>query len=268
VRLLRHHWYFACALTVAVAVALRVLAAAAYFPALWFNDSFDYVRIGVAPFPHPIRPDGYGLLLWILRPFHSFALVTAVQHLMGLASVPVLFDAHEIELEQLVMSDVFFMFLTTCALTVVLWRPVVTWRAGAVAGLLLAAAALTRTVGLPLILILLAFLVRRWRVASVATLAAALPLAAYALWFQAVNGEFAIIGVDGVFLWGRTAAFADCAKIKPPPDLVLLCPGCRSACGRRPPHRSGNRTRPWAGAPGTPSIRTSTGEPAVSPYVR
>jgi hypothetical protein len=243
----RHHLCFACALT--VATALRVLAMAAYFPALWFNDSFDYVRIGVAPFPHPVRPAGYGMLLWVLSPFHSFAVVTAVQHLMGLgagvlvylvlrrfglpgwgaclATAPVLFDAHEIELEQLVMSDVFFMFLVTCAVTIVLWRPSVTWRVGVVAGLLLSLATLTRTVGLPLIVVLL---VMRWRAAT--ALAAVVPLVAYALWFYAFNGVFALTGVDGVFLWGRTAAFADCAKIKPPPDLASLCP--RLPVGRRP----------------------------------
>jgi hypothetical protein len=68
----RHHLYFACALT--VATALRVLAMAAYHPVLWFNDSFDYVRVGIAPFPHPVRPAGYGLLLWVLSPFHSSSL--------------------------------------------------------------------------------------------------------------------------------------------------------------------------------------------------
>jgi hypothetical protein len=163
-----------------------------------------------------------------LRPFHSFALVTAVQHLMGLgaaamiyallrrfalagwaaclAAVPVMFDAYQIELEHLVMSDTLFLFMVTCAVTVVLWRPAVTWRAGAVAGLLLALATRTRTVGLPLIVVTVVFLVTRrvpWRVAGAAALAAGLPLAAYALWFQSVNGRFAITGVDGIFLWGR-----------------------------------------------------------------
>jgi hypothetical protein len=255
VRFLRAHLYFACALT--AAAALRAVAVAAYFPALWFNDSFDYVRIGLAPFPHPLRPDGYGLLLWMLRPLHSFALVTVVQHLMGLATgtmvyalprhrfgvagwaaclaaVPVLFDAYQIELEHLVMSYTLFMFLTTCAITVVLWRPAVTWRAGAVAGVLLALAALTRTVGIPLIAVMVVFLIIRrtlWRAAGAAVLAAGLPLVAYALWFQSVDGRLAIVGTDGVFLWGRTAAFADCAKIGPPPDLARLCP--RGPVGRR-----------------------------------
>src|SRR5262249_48839784 len=149
---------------------LRILAMVA-FPPLWFTDSFDYVRIGLHPYPHPLRPDGYGFFLWALSPFRSFGLVVAVQHLMGLAigvmvyalvrhrfgrarwiaclaAAPVLFDAYQVELEHMVMSDVLFMFLVMSAVTVVLWRPKITWRAGIGAGVLLALAGLTRTVGL------------------------------------------------------------------------------------------------------------------------
>jgi hypothetical protein len=124
--------------TLAAAAILRIVAMVAYRPALWFNDSFDYLRIALAPSPDPVRPAGYGFLLWALRPFHSFALVVALQHLMGLAiavmiyalvhhrytrprwaavlaTLPVLFDAYQLELEQLIMSDVLFMFLLTAA---------------------------------------------------------------------------------------------------------------------------------------------------------
>ncbi|WP_285619604.1 phospholipid carrier-dependent glycosyltransferase [Actinoallomurus iriomotensis] len=241
------HRGFACVL--AAAALLRVVALVA-FPPLWFNDSFDYTRIGLHPFPHPLRPDGYGFFLWFLRPFRSFVLVVAVQHLMGLAmgvmvyalvrrrygrarwvaclaAAPVLFDAYQVQLEQLVMSDVLFMFLSLSAVTVALWRRRPTWRAGIASGLLLALAGLTRTVGLPLVALLVVFLlVRRagWRTVVAVAGAAALPVAAYALWFQSATGHFAITNVDGVFLWGRTAAFADCSKIKPPPDLAMMCP--------------------------------------------
>ena len=243
----RSHWGFVCVLV--AAVVLRVVAMVA-FPPLWFTDSFDYVRIGLHPFPHPLRPDGYGFYLWSLSPFRSFALVVAVQHLMGLAmgvmvyalvvrrygrprwvgclaAVPVLFDAYEVQLEQLVMSDVLFMFLAMSAVAVVLWSEKVTWRAGIGAGVLLALAGLTRTVGLPLVGLLVVFLlVRRagWRTVVAVAVAAAFPVVGYALWFQSATGHFAITNVDGVFLWGRTAAFADCAKIKPPPDLAMMCP--------------------------------------------
>jgi hypothetical protein len=240
----------------AAAVILRIIAMVA-FPPLWFNDSFDYVRIGLHPFPHPVRPDGYGFLLRLLRPFHSFVLVVALQHLMGLsmgvmiyallrhryarprwvaclAAVPLLFDAYEVELEHLMMSDVLFMFLGMAAVTVALWRETMTWRAGIVAGVLLALAILTRTVGLPLVVLLVVFLLLRrvnWRTVAATVVAAVLPIAGYALWFQSATGHLAITNMDGVFLWGRTAAFADCAKIKPSADLAMMCP--RRAPGER-----------------------------------
>jgi hypothetical protein len=263
VGVLRTHRAFAGAL--AAAAVLRLLTMVAFGPALWFNDSFDYVRIGLAPFPHPVRPAGYGLLLWTLRPFHSFALVVALQHLMGLATavllyallqrrcprwaallatLPVLFDAYQLELEQLIMSDVLFMFLLTAAVTLALWRDRVTWRAGVAIGLLLALATLTRTVGLPLVLIVLA--VRRMppRATAALVLAAAAPIGAYALWFQSATGHLALTNTDGIFLWGRTAAFADCAKVQPPPDLATMCP-------HGPPGlRAASSTQIWqAGSP-------------------
>ncbi|MFG2007360.1 phospholipid carrier-dependent glycosyltransferase [Spirillospora sp. NPDC048911] len=232
--------------------ALRVVTMAGFPPTLWFNDSYDYVRIALGPFPHPIRPAGYGIFLWLLKPFHSLTLVMALQHLMGLgigvaiytllsryglpawgatlAAAPVLLDAYQIQLEQMALSDTLFLFLVVCAFTVLLWPresrlPPARWCA--LAGLLLALATLTRTIGLPVLLLTLGVLVL-WRVGrgrlGVVAVAGLLPLAAYTAWFHAENGQYALSRTDGVFLWGRTADFADCAKIKPPPELASLCP--------------------------------------------
>nr|BFE83895.1 hypothetical protein GCM10020093_064960 [Planobispora longispora] len=55
-------------------------------------------------------------------------------------------------------------------------------------------------------------------------LAGTLPLAAYAAWYGAHHGRFALSGADGVALWARTMTFADCAVVKPPPELARLCP--------------------------------------------
>ncbi|MEV0401630.1 hypothetical protein [Actinoallomurus sp. NPDC050550] len=276
---LRPHAAFIAVLS--TAVVLRVVAMAAYRPALWFNDSFDYLRIGLAPHPDAIRPAGYGLLLWALRPFHSFALLVALQHLMGLATAvmiyalarrrrarpsvavlataPVLFDAYQLELEHLVMSDTLFMLLLTAAITVVLWNPAISRRAGAATGLLLALATLTRTVSMPLIVVLVVFLLIRrapWRTVGAFVLAAALPVVAYGLWFSSANGRYAVTETDGVFLWGRTAAFADCAKIKPPRDLAAMCPH------GRPGERAASSTQIWQyGSPtGWSSRHTFTAE--------
>src|SRR4029077_10465526 len=96
---------------------------------------------GLRLIPDPARVGGYGFMLWVLRPLHSFALVAAVQHLMGLAmgvliyllarryglpawaatlaTVPVLFDAYELQLESDARPDVrcaFLFLLSWCLL--------------------------------------------------------------------------------------------------------------------------------------------------------
>ncbi|MBO2447039.1 hypothetical protein J4573_08055 [Actinomadura barringtoniae] len=259
--LVRAHRPFAIVL--AVGAVVRVVAMLGYTPALWFNDSYDYVRIGLDPFAHPIRPVGYGIWLWVLKPFHSFALVAGLQHLMGLAigvmiyallrrrglpgwgavlaAVPVLLDGNQIQLEQVILSDTLFEFLVITAVVLVLWRTPSVWMCAA-AGLLLAAATLTRTIGLPVLLIalgVLAFQRVGWRRPAALAVAGLLPLPLYAGWFHAENGTYAISVTDGIFLWGRTAAFADCEKIKPSPDLAGLCPV------GEPGHRRSSSTQIW-----------------------
>lgn len=95
-----------------------------------------------------------------------------------------------------------------------------------------------------------------WRTISAFVLAAALPVVAYGLWFLTATGHYALTETDGVFLWGRTAAFADCAKIKPSPDLVAMCPH------RRPGERAASSTQVWRyGSPtGWSSRHTFTAE--------
>ncbi|MFI0451318.1 phospholipid carrier-dependent glycosyltransferase [Actinomadura sp. 6N118] len=248
-RLAGHRLFLA---VLGVGAVLRVITMVGYSPALWFNDSFDYVRIALDPFPHPIRPVGYGIFLWLFKPFHSFTLVVTLQHLMGLgigvtiyallrryglpgwaaalAGAPVLLDAYQIQLEHLPLSDTLFAFLIISAIAVLLWprerrAPSLWWCA--LAGLLLSLATLTRTIGLPVLLVALGVLVLwrvGWRRIGAVAVAGLVPLVAYAAWFQAENGQFAMTRTDGVFLWGRTAAFAECSKIKPPPELASFCP--------------------------------------------
>ncbi|GGO18403.1 hypothetical protein GCM10010116_37120 [Microbispora rosea subsp. aerata] len=170
---------------------LRLVAVLGYRPALWFPDSYTYVVTAMRPRPDLVRPAGYSMFLRLLEPFHSFALVVTVQHVLGLlvgvmlyttvlrrggptwaavlACVPVLLDAYQIELEHLLVSDSLFTFLVVGAVCLALRRPrpsgTLTPRSAAALGLVLAAATLTRTVGLPLIavfaLFLLAYGVRR-----------------------------------------------------------------------------------------------------------
>lgn len=239
----------------AIGLALRLVAMAGFPSILWFGgDSGTYLEAALNLKPSLIRPSGYSVFLWAWRPFHSLALVAAVQHLLGLASgvmiyallrrrtrlpgwaaalaaAPVLLDGYQIELEHLLMADELFTFLALTALTVILWSPP-TWRTSLIAGALLALAALTRSVGLPLLILLLLYLaVRRvgWRPLLSAALAFAVPMLAYMFWFKAEHRTFELTRTDSIWLYGRTVDFADCAKLKPPPSLVRLCPKPRQA---------------------------------------
>ncbi|MEV4299251.1 hypothetical protein [Microbispora rosea] len=246
---IRRHRVFTIVLT--AAAALRVVTMLGYPPArMYWYDSFAYLHNAVHLRPEQgLHPIGYPLLLRALLPFHSVELVVVLQHAMGLAtgvvvhaalrgrglpgwaavaaSAPVLFDASFLRLEHAVVSDTLFILLVVAATALLVRRPVPSARAAVTAGLLLAGAALTRTVALPLILLVLLLLaVRRvpWRRLAALALAGLLPVAAYAAWYGGVHGRFGVGGTDGVALWARTMTFADCAVIRPPTDLAPLCP--------------------------------------------
>ncbi|MEU9830397.1 hypothetical protein AB0D67_02540 [Streptosporangium sp. NPDC048047] len=261
--------------------ALRVVTVLGYRPALWFPDSYTYVVTALKPRPDLVRPAGYSMFLRLFEPFHSFALVASVQHLLGLlvgvlvyltarrlgapgwaavlASVPPLLDAYQIELEHLLVSDTLFATLVMSAVCLAVSRatgPVPSGssdpdrgpsgarsrtaggsgvpgiRAGGLVaaggiGLLVAAATLTRTVGLPLVALFAAWLIYRARgrvlTAGVMVAAALVPIAGYGLWFHATYQRFGLVGANGVFLYGKTMTFADCAVMRPPADLAVLC---------------------------------------------
>src|ERR1700722_15675848 len=181
-RLIAGNRLFAVALV--PALALRVAAELGYRWQSWFNDSFSYVRAAVTLPPNTTRPSGSPLFLWLLSPAHSYLLVTASQHLMGLlvavmiyalarhrfavpawaavlATLPVLYDGFEIQLEHLVMADTLFLFLTMAAVTITLWSPGPSWRACLAAGLLLGLSSTVRPTGLPLLGVFLVYLLVR-----------------------------------------------------------------------------------------------------------
>jgi hypothetical protein len=254
------HWIFLSLL--GLGAALRVLTMLGNRPALWFGgDSDIYVTVAADLHPPNGRPAGYGLLLWLLRPFHSFTVVALVQHLLGLAvgiliyallnrrvptpgstpasqwslprwaaalaAAPALLDAYQIQVEHLVMSDAVFGLLIAAGVAQLVWRGTPTIWQCAASLLLLAFAALTRTVGLPIIILAVAYLIVRrvgWKALAAAVLAASLPLLGYATWFNANHGTFALTGVDGAYLWSRTATFADCRELSVPSEEQALCP--------------------------------------------
>ncbi|WP_312874737.1 hypothetical protein [Actinomadura litoris] len=244
----RRHPAFTVIIT--TAALLRLVAMIGYQPAMYFNDTFDYLHVATDPYPHPLRPDGYSFLLIGLKPFHSFALVALVQHLMGLgmgvmiymllrrrftlpgwgaalAAAPVLLDGYQIQLEELVLSDTMFTFLVMCAVTLLLWHDRPTWKIAASVGLIIALAWLTRSVGMPVLLGVLAYmLVRRsgWRLMAVTLVACVLPILGYMGWYKAETGKFAITESNGIFLYSRVYKFADCHKVHDlPVEEYALC---------------------------------------------
>ncbi|SEF78843.1 hypothetical protein SAMN04489712_10240 [Thermomonospora echinospora] len=242
-----------------VAAALRVVAMLGYQSVMWFPDSYDYVSAAVRVEPGLIRPSGYPLLLWLLKDLHNFALIAALQHLMGLgvaviiygvlrrrfgapgwvaavATVPVLFDAFQIQLEHMVLSDTLFVFLVMAAVAVLLGEP--TTRNGALAGSLLGLAALTRSVGIPLLVIGVVYLaVRRagWRPIAVLVATCTFPIVCYLQWYNSHHGGLELTRSSGIFLYSRSMAFADCEKMHPPAEEMPLCvaadPSERKAAG-------------------------------------
>jgi hypothetical protein len=252
------HCVFAVALI--LAAALRTAAVIGFQPLFWYPDSGPYLRSALDHRLSTARPGGYAEFLAILQPLHSFILVALLQHLMGLSmgigiyallrrrglpgwaatvpALPVLFDAYQVQLEHMLMSDTLFIALVVLVVVVLSWNDRPSVLAAAVAGLLLGYATITRSTGLPLLAVVAAcLLVRRvgWRPVAALAGACALPVVIYMADFQAQHGTFAVTNSDGVYLYNRVMSFADCAKIKPPPSLAVLCDSRPQSKRRQPP---------------------------------
>lgn len=245
--MIRRHRAFSVIL--AMGVLLRAAAIFGYRPAMFFNDSFDYLHAALEVYPHQLRPNGYSLLLIVLQPFHSFGLVVTIQHLMGvamgvmiyallrrrfglpawgatLAAAPVLLDAYQIQLEHLILSDVPFMFLIVTAVVLLMWHAQPSWKVAVAIGAIIGFAALTRSLGLPVLLAAVVFMIAtrvRWRIIAITVATFAVPLLAYSTWFYSHHGKFAMTESSGIFLYARVYKFADCSKIKPPVEQMGLC---------------------------------------------
>jgi hypothetical protein len=258
-RLAGEHKLFTGAL--AVGAVLRLLVMLGYPGALWFSgDSYVYVGAALRPQPNASKSTGYSFFLRLLLPFHSFTLVTCLQHLMGLliavmiyallrrggvsktwsaiATLPQLLDGYIIEDEHLIMAETVFTFLLMIALLLLLWRPRTRWWTAVVAGTLVGAAAVVRTEGTIMLAVLPLFLLLRgwswktlrgWGIAIAFALGTLVPYGAYAGWFHA---EYPNSGTpiysptmsEGFYLWGRVSSFANCAVIKPTGDEAVVCP--------------------------------------------
>lgn len=253
----RRNWLFA--VVAGCATALRVIVQLAYRPALIFPDSERYLQyahnfITGQWSPDWLRTSGYSLMLIPAVLTHDLAAVAAVQHLVGLATavliyaalvhfgarrwlaalatVPVLFDPLELDIEQYVLTDVVATFLLVAALVVLVWkRDAIGKVAPVLAGLLLAAATIIRepdlVVMIPALLYLVVIIRPRRRLATRAALllvAFLIPVLGYLAWFQVWFRTFNFITYNSQFVYGRIVQFADCTGMSLPWYERHLCP--------------------------------------------
>jgi 4-amino-4-deoxy-L-arabinose transferase-like glycosyltransferase len=254
----REHWLFL--LLIAAGAALRVVTFFAYQPALIYQDSQGYLENAAQLVPFPRWPIGYPVFLRILPLSGGLEVVPLVQHVLALllaaglyvlllhlavrpwlaalAAAPLLLDAFQLLIEQFLMAETLFALLILGACALLLWRRPIPVAFVALAGLLLALAALTRVVALlvivPAAVTVVAAGARPSRPLAVAVLVAAfaVPLAGYAAWYHAQHGQYALLGPTGRFLYGRVAAFVDCREVSPPAAERPLCPD--EPVGERP----------------------------------
>lgn len=241
----------------------------AYRPALMLvGDSYDYVYWANRLQPGRWHPLGYSVFLRLLSWTDATLAVVIAQHLIGLllgvgtylllqhlgvrrwvsalGAAPVLLDAYQLNIEQFLLAETLFEALAFAGLAVVLLRQVTAARA-ALAGLLLAGATLTRTVGAAVLLVAIVVLaVRRvgWRPVLALAAAAVIPLLGYATWFSAGHGSFALTSYDGRWFYGKVAPFARCQPV--PAGVPELCPAEPPGARQRPTFYTWSRDSPFA----------------------
>jgi hypothetical protein len=255
----RRHWPFLIVL--GAGLVLRVVTQIAYRPALLFHDSYRYLENLHDLSPTKTQPIGYIVLF--LRPVLSvgnLVAVVALQHVLGLAmgaaiyavlvklgarrwvatlaTVPVLLDAYQLQIEQNVMSETLFQALILGAVVLLVWRRPVTLPALAIGGALFGLATTVRIVGGVLVLPAVLFALvagsgGRHRLVRAATIAAAflVPVGIYAGYYWVDTGKVGFNRGDVLLLYGRAATIVDCRGLDLPDHERILCP--REPLGER-----------------------------------
>lgn len=241
---LRRHWFFGAA--VLAGLVMRGLVQAAYRPGLeLFGDSYAYLHSAQVMQLETWHPFGYSLFLKAFSITGHIWTVVVAQHLLGiaiaaasyvlllrvgarpwvaaLATLPVLLDGYQLDIEHFVMSETLVESLIVAALLILAWRDRPRALDGALAGFLLAAAALTRSAALPLIAVAVLYLILRlrWRAVLACLVCAAIPLLGYATWFDTQYGSFGMQRFSGIFFYGRVAPIAVCDYPVPQQDRPL-----------------------------------------------
>ncbi len=267
-RWIRRHAAFGVVVT--AAAALRIVVQLAYLPALFTPDSSGYLAYAARLLHGVLAPDGARVSIYsaVLVPFvwaHDLVAVVALQHVLGLASgvvvyalllargsrrvlavlasVPVLFDPLQLDLEQYVLADTLATFLLLVSVAVLAWPGQWRWWRAPAAGLLLGCITLTRAPDLVVAVPALAYLLvslRPWRralsaagaLALTVALALGAPLAVYAIASPSTRASTQLVDYAWRFFYGRLAPIAQCGKLHLPPDEQQLCP--RQPAGQRP----------------------------------
>ena len=245
-RLARRHW--ALLVLLAAGLGLRVVTQIAYRPALFYIDSYKYLRGSGGS-----DPVGYNILLKPILWVGNLAMVAGFQHLLGLAmavtiytlltrrgaprwaatlaAAPILLDAYQLQMEQTIMPDVTFEALILAGLAILLWRPRQGFWRVAAGALVLGLTADVRQIGELLIIPAVVFAVlvaRGWRrrlgYLALAVACFAVPVLGYMTVSSVTGNGFALTTSGGNVLYGRAAVAADCATLKLPADERSLCP--------------------------------------------
>lgn len=255
------HWLLVTLL--AVGGVLRLFSWLAYQPALLFGDSFRYLN-NIGDFnPAGLHPIGYNL--FVLAPalaLDGLELVTALQHLAvmaasvgiyalalrygaprwlaALAAAPLLLDAYQVQIEQLIMADAWQQVFLVGLLWLLLAKGAPNPRRAALAGLLLGIAVVFRLIAGSLVLPLLGYLLiaggawrmlgtwQAWRTIATRSLAFlalfGVVVAGYGAYFHAETGKWGLSRTTGNVLYGRAAVVADCDRLELDRVLRLACP--------------------------------------------
>ncbi len=240
--------HLALAIVLGLGLLLRVATMVGYGPGFYFSDTrgyFEYANLG---YPQAIRPYGYSAFLNLFRWTDSIWPVIATQHLLGLAcavatyalvrrkggarwlatvaAAPIALDGYQIVVEHYILGDSLFSVLVLGGMICLLWNKRISVALAIAAGVLLAAATLTRTVGVPLLVLAgLYVLLRRADRRTVVALAMAMivPIVGYTVWFHHHYGQFTLSTWQDRWMYGRVMSIADCENLNLNPQEEKLC---------------------------------------------
>ena len=236
------------AIVLAVAALIRGAMMVGFEPALFYNDSWQYLHTAFTRFPVGLagdRPSGYAFALRFLTlNGTSLATVTFVQHLAGLgvgvliyalmlrlgvrravatfAGAVAVLEAYAIVLEHQILAESLATLALIASLVLLIGRRPV------LAGLVLGTV-VTFRVGMvyafPAFLLYLVWIRPGRRAVVQGAVALVLPVLLYCTLHAAAGKGFGMTQGEGWFLYGRIGEIADCRGADIEPETRPLCAG-------------------------------------------